>query len=63
MDEMRCLPLDARGGTIFFQPVSARFERGSIILTSTRALSLLGYFYTTVLAVKGPLHRAKAARP
>ena len=33
-DEMGYLPLDEPGATIFFQLVSARYERGSIILTS-----------------------------
>src|SRR5437762_882741 len=30
-------PLDDRGATIFFQLVSARYERGSIILTSNKS--------------------------
>ena len=34
IDEMGYLPLDELGATIFFQLVSARYERGSIILTS-----------------------------
>ena len=34
---MRCLPLDEMGATIFFQLVSARYERGSIILTSNKS--------------------------
>jgi hypothetical protein len=37
MDEMGCLPLDDLGSTIFFQLVSARYERGSIILTSNKS--------------------------
>ena len=31
------LPLDELGATIFFQLVSARYERGSIILTSNKS--------------------------
>jgi DNA replication protein DnaC len=31
------LPLDDLGTTIFFQLVSARYERGSIILTSNKS--------------------------
>jgi DNA replication protein DnaC len=31
------LPLDDMGATIFFQVVSARYERGSIILTSNKS--------------------------
>ncbi len=37
VDEMGYLPLDAVGATIFFQLVSARYERGSIILTSNKS--------------------------
>jgi DNA replication protein DnaC len=37
IDEMGYLPLDAMGATLFFQLVSARYERGSIILTSNKS--------------------------
>lgn len=37
IDEMGYLPLDAMGATIFFQLTSARYERGSIILTSNKS--------------------------
>jgi DNA replication protein DnaC len=37
IDEMGYLPLDGLGATIFFQLVSARYERGSIILTSNKS--------------------------
>ena len=37
IDEMGYLPLDDLGATIFFQLVSARYERGSIILTSNQS--------------------------
>ena len=37
VDEMGYLPLDDLGATIFFQLVSARYERGSIILTSNKS--------------------------
>ena len=33
IDEVGYLPLDDLGATIFFQLVSARYQRGSIILT------------------------------
>jgi DNA replication protein DnaC len=36
VDEMGYLPLDELGATIFFQLISARYERGSIILTSNK---------------------------
>jgi DNA replication protein DnaC len=37
IDEMGYLPMDDLGATIFFQLVSARYERGSIILTSNKS--------------------------
>jgi DNA replication protein DnaC len=37
IDERGYLPLDEMGATIFFQLVSARYERGSIILTSNKS--------------------------
>jgi DNA replication protein DnaC len=37
VDEMGYLPLDDLGATIFFQLVSARYERGSIVLTSNKS--------------------------
>jgi len=37
IDEMGYLPLDELGATIFFQLVSARYERGSIVLTSNKS--------------------------
>src|ERR1700757_1868430 len=37
IDEMGYLPLDELGATIFFQLISARYERGSIILSSNKS--------------------------
>lgn len=37
IDEMGYLPLDERGATILFQLVTARYERGSILLTSNKS--------------------------
>src|SRR5436309_8465142 len=37
IDEMGYLPMDELGATIFFQLVSARYERGSIILSSNKS--------------------------
>lgn len=37
VDEVGYLPLDPIGATIFFQLVSARYERGSIMLTSNKS--------------------------
>jgi DNA replication protein DnaC len=36
IDEMGCLPREEPGATIFFQLVSARYQRGSFILTSNK---------------------------
>ena len=40
INEMGYLALDHLGATIFFQLVSARYERGSIILTSNRVTGM-----------------------
>jgi DNA replication protein DnaC len=37
IDEVGYLPLDDLSTTIFFQSVSARYERSSIILTSNKS--------------------------
>lgn len=37
IDEMGYLPMDELGATIFFQLVSARYEHGSIVLTSNKS--------------------------
>ncbi len=44
-DEIGYLPLDDLGATILFQLVSARYERGSIILTSNKKLRGLGSIF------------------
>lgn len=45
IDEMGYLPLDSVGATIFFQLVSARYERGSIILTSNKSYGEWGTIF------------------
>ena len=45
IDEMGYLPLDPVGATIFFQLVSARYERGSIILTSNKSYGEWGTIF------------------
>jgi DNA replication protein DnaC len=45
IDEMGYLPLDELGATIFFQLVSARYERGSIILTSNKSYADWGSIF------------------
>src|SRR6201982_1014462 len=45
IDEVGYLPLDELGTTIFFQLVSARYERGSIILTSNKSYADWGSIF------------------
>jgi DNA replication protein DnaC len=45
IDEMGYLPLDEIGATIFFQLVSTRYERGSIIVTSSKSYSEWGSIF------------------
>jgi DNA replication protein DnaC len=51
IDEMGYLPLDEARATIFFQPVSARYERGSIILASNKSYGEWGsIFHDPIIA-------------
>jgi DNA replication protein DnaC len=51
IDEMGHPPLDEVGATIFFHLVSARYEGGSIILTSNESYGELGsIFYDSIIA-------------
>jgi DNA replication protein DnaC len=45
VDEVGYLPLDELGATIFFQLVSARYERGSIVLTSNKSYADWGQVF------------------
>src|ERR1700747_1508393 len=45
IDEGDYLPRDDLGATIFFQLVSARYERGSIILTSNKSYGEWGSIF------------------
>ncbi len=45
VDEVGYLPLDAVGATIFFQLVSARYERASILLTSNKSYADWGQIF------------------
>jgi hypothetical protein len=78
IDEMGCLPLDDLGATISFQLVSARYERGSIILTSNKSYgewgSLFGdpiiataildrlLHHSTTVNIRGESYRLKERR-
>src|SRR3989304_7212667 len=51
IDEVGYLPLDRSGANLFFQLISKRYERGSIILTSNKSYAEWGeVFSDTVLA-------------
>lgn len=51
IDEVGYLPSDAYGSNLFFQPISDRYERGSIILTSNKGFGEWGELMgDTVLA-------------
>ena len=78
IDEMGYLPLDAMGATIFFQLVSAPYERGSIILTSNKSYAEWGHVFgdpiiataildrllhhSTSLNIRGESYRLKERR-
>jgi DNA replication protein DnaC len=78
IDEVGYLPLDDLGATIFFQLVSARYERGSIILTSNKsygdwgsifgdsiiATAILDRFlhHSTTINIRGESYRLKDRR-
>src|ERR1700716_2117033 len=57
IDEMGYLPLDAMGATIFFQLVSARYERGSIILTSNKSYGEWGSIFGDPIIATAILNR------
>lgn len=51
IDEVGYLPLDRSGANLFFQLISKRYEKGSIILTSNKSYGEWGEVFTdTVLA-------------
>jgi DNA replication protein DnaC len=78
IDEMGYLPLDDLGATIFFQLVSARYERGSIILTSNKSYADWGSIFgdpiiataildrllhhSTTINIRGESYRLKERR-
>jgi DNA replication protein DnaC len=50
-DEIGYLPIDRQGANMFFQLISRRYERGSIIITSNQSLGAWGeVFGDTVIA-------------
>ena len=61
IDEMGYLPLDDLGATIFFQLVSARYERGSIILTSNKSYGEWGSIFGDPIIATAILDRLAAS--
>lgn len=78
VDEVGYLPLDEVGATLFFQLVSARYERGSILLTSNKSYGEWGQIFgehtlataildrllhhSTTINIRGESYRLKERR-
>jgi DNA replication protein DnaC len=78
IDEMGYLPLDELGATIFFQLISARYQRGSIVLTSNKSYGDWGSIFgdpiiataildrllhhSTTINIRGESYRLKERR-
>jgi len=78
IDEIGYLPIDPLGANLFFQLVSRRYERGSILLTSNQSLSNWGKVFgdqiiatavldrllhhSTIVNIKGESYRLKEKR-
>jgi DNA replication protein DnaC len=57
IDEVGYLPFDTLGATMLFQLVSARYERGSIILTSNKSFAQWGEVFTDPIIATAILDR------
>ncbi len=57
IDEMGYLPLDEVGATLFFQLVTARYERGSILLTSNKSYGDWGSVFGDAVMATAVLDR------
>ena len=78
VDEIGYLPIDRAGANLFFQLVSRRYERGSLVVTSNQSLSAWGdvfgdrliataildrlLHHSTILNIKGESYRLKEKR-
>lgn len=78
LDEIGYLPLDRLGANLFFQLVSRRYERGSILITSNQSLTSWGQVFgdqviatavldrllhhSTIINIKGESYRLKEKR-
>ncbi len=62
VDEVSYLPLNSLGSSLFFQLISARYERGNIILTSNKGFGewekFLGDPVLATVVLEGLLHHA-----
>ncbi len=45
VDELGCLPLEKQTANLFFQLVSRRYERGSILLTTNQTITQWGHVF------------------
>jgi len=57
IDEMGYLPLDRMGASFFFQLVSRRYERGSIIITSNKSYADWGSIFSDSIIASAILDR------
>ena len=57
VDEIGYLPLDRQGANLFFQLVSRRYERGSIIITSNQSLGAWGEVFGDAVIASAILDR------
>jgi DNA replication protein DnaC len=78
IDEMGYLPMDDRGSTLLFQVIAARYERGSILLTSNKSYGEWGSVFgdpviataildrllhhSTTINIRGDSYRLKERR-
>jgi DNA replication protein DnaC len=61
-DEIGYLPIDRQGANLFFQLVSRRYERGSIIITSNQSLGAWGECQVRGLSNELPTNAAALVR-
>ena len=56
-DELGYLPFEAHAAHLFFQLVSRRYERGSILITSNRSVGELGEVFGDAVVATAILDR------
>jgi DNA replication protein DnaC len=57
IDEIGYLPIDRQGANLFFQLVSRRYERGSIVITSNQSLGAWGEVFGDAVIASAILDR------